>query len=191
MTFELRILALSVVLGLVQIVLASHAASLQRGYLWTAGSRDEAVPPLTGIAGRLERALRNFVETFPLFAAAVLIAHVTNTHSWMTEWGVQLYFGARVAYLAVYAAGVFLLRSLVWNVATLGIAMVLLSLVLNDASAVEHSFSLAHQCSRPLSEIGTKPKCPGAPRISGVGGKAECAGRPARSRWCKSITMKE
>ena len=23
------------------------------------------------------------------------------------------------------------------------------------------------------------------------GGKAECAGRPARSRWCKSITMKE
>jgi uncharacterized MAPEG superfamily protein len=132
MTFELRILALSVVLGLVQIVLASHAASLQRGYLWT-------VPPLTGIAGRLERALRNFVETFPLFAAAVLIAHVTNTHSWMTEWGVQLYFGARVAYLAVYAAGVFLLRSLVWNVATLGIAMVLLSLVLDHASAVEHA----------------------------------------------------
>jgi hypothetical protein len=30
---------------------------------------------------------------------------------------------------ALYAAGVFLLRSLVWNVATLGIAMVLLSLV--------------------------------------------------------------
>ena len=57
MTLELRILALSVVLGLVQIVLASHAASLQRGYRWTAGSRDEPVPPLTGIAGRLERAL--------------------------------------------------------------------------------------------------------------------------------------
>ena len=128
MTFELRILGpLSVVLGLVQIVLASHAASLQRGYLWTAGSRDEAVPPLTGIAGRLERALRNFVETFPLFAAAVLISHVTNIHSWMTEWGVQLYFGARVAYLAVYAAGVSLLRSLVWNVATLGIAIALVT----------------------------------------------------------------
>ena len=44
MTLELRILALSVVLGLVQIVLASHAASLQRGYRWTAGSRDEVVP---------------------------------------------------------------------------------------------------------------------------------------------------
>jgi hypothetical protein len=27
--------------------------------------------------------------------------------------------------------------------------------------------------------------------MSEVGGRPECAGRPARSRWCKSITMKE
>lgn len=129
MTLELKLLAFSIGLGLVQIILASHAASLQRGYAWTAGSRDEAVPELTGLAGRLARALQNFVETFPLFAAAVLIAHLTATHSWMTEWGVQLYFWALIAYLALYAAGVFLLRSLVWNVAALGIVMVLLSLI--------------------------------------------------------------
>jgi uncharacterized MAPEG superfamily protein len=129
MTLELKMLALSIVLGLVQIVLASHAASLQRGYVWTASSRDEVVPRLTGVAGRLDRALRNFVETFPLFAAAVLMAHVAGTHSWMTEWGAQLYFWARVAYLALYAAGVFLLRSLVWNVAVLGIILVVLALV--------------------------------------------------------------
>ena len=129
MTPELRMLALSIVLGLVQIVLASQAAGLQRGYVWTASSRDEAVPALTGVAGRLARALQNFVETFPLFAAAVLIAHVTATHNWMSEWGVQLYFWARVVYLALYAAGVFLLRSIVWNVATLGIVLILLSLI--------------------------------------------------------------
>jgi uncharacterized MAPEG superfamily protein len=110
-------------------MLASHAASLQRGYVWTASACDEAVPALTGVAGRLARALQNFVETFPLFAAGVLIAHVVAAHSWMTEWGVQLYFSGRVAYLALYAAGVFLLRSLVGNVAALGIALVLLSLV--------------------------------------------------------------
>ncbi len=129
MTLELKMLALSIVLGLVQIVLASHAASLQRGHVWTASSRDGAVPALTGVAGRLARALQNFVETFPLFAAAVLIAHVAATHSWMTEWGVQLYFWARIVYLALYAAGAFLLRSLVWNVAALGIVLILLSLV--------------------------------------------------------------
>ena len=48
MTVELKLLAFSIVLGLVQIVLASHAASLQRGYVWTASSRDEAMPRLTG-----------------------------------------------------------------------------------------------------------------------------------------------
>src|SRR5262245_45503227 len=127
MTLELKMLALSIVLGLVQIVLASHAASLQRGYIWTASSRDEAVPALTGVAGRLGRALQNFIETFPLFAAAVLIAHAAVRHSWMTELGVQLYFWARVVYLALYAAGVFLLRSIAWNVAALGTILILLS----------------------------------------------------------------
>ena len=76
----------------------------------------------------MERALHNFVETFPLFAAAVLAAQVAGTHSWMT-WGVQLYFWGRIAYVAFYAAGVFLVRSLVWNVATLGIILVLVSLI--------------------------------------------------------------
>src|SRR5262245_59449363 len=129
MTLELKMLALSILLGLVQIILASHAASLQRGYAWTASTRDEAVPALTGVAGRLARALQNFIETFPLFATAVLITHVEGTHSWMTEWGVQLYFWGRVIYVALYAAGVFLLRSLAWNIATLGIISVLLSLI--------------------------------------------------------------
>jgi len=129
MTLELRMLALSIVLGLVQIVLASHSASLQRGYMWTASSRDEAVTPLTGMAGRFHRALQNFIETFPLFAAAVLMAHVAGKHTWMTEWGTQLYLWARVVYLALYAAGIFLLRSLVWTIATLGIVLVLLSLI--------------------------------------------------------------
>ncbi|RUW81240.1 MAG: hypothetical protein E5V52_03775 [Mesorhizobium sp.] len=128
MTLELKMLALSIVLGLLQIVLASHASSLQRGYVWTASSRTEPVPALTGVAGRLARALQNFVETFPLFVAAVLIAHVAGTHGWMTEWGVQLYFWGRVIYVAFYAWGIFLLRSLVWNVATFGIVLILLSL---------------------------------------------------------------
>jgi uncharacterized MAPEG superfamily protein len=126
---ELRMLTLSVVLGIVQIIAASHAASLQRGYRWTASPRDEEVEPLRGVAGRLNRALRNFVETFPLFAAAVLAAHVTDTHDALTEWGAQLYFWGRVAYVPLYAAGVPLIRSLVWNVPTIGIGLVVVALL--------------------------------------------------------------
>ena len=74
MTTELTMLALSIVLGLMQIMIAANASTRQRGADWNVGSRDEVLPPLGGTAGRLDRALRNFLETFPLFAAAVLIA---------------------------------------------------------------------------------------------------------------------
>lgn len=129
MTIELRMLAWSIVLGLVQIVLSSHATSLQRGYRWTASARDDAVQPLIGVAGRLKRALRNFLETFPLFAAAVLIAHAADRHNWMTVWGAQLYLWARVLYVPLYALGVPLIRSLIWNVAALGIMLLLVGLI--------------------------------------------------------------
>ena len=124
-------LALGVVLGLVQIVAASHAASFQRGYRWTSGPRDEPTPPLRGVAGRLDRALRNFLETFPLFAAVVLVAHVSETHNALTEWGSRLYLWGRVAYVPLYAAvGVPLVRSLVWDVATFDIMLFVVALLL-------------------------------------------------------------
>jgi uncharacterized MAPEG superfamily protein len=129
-TVELRMLTLSVVLGILQIIAASHAASLQRGYRWTASPRDEKVEPLRRVAGRLDRALRNFVETFPLFAAAVVVAHFTDTHDALTEWGARLYFWGRVAYVPLYAAGIPLVRSLVWNVATIGIVLMVGALLL-------------------------------------------------------------
>src|SRR5215207_2101060 len=129
MSFELAMLAASCMLCLVQIVISSHAASLQRGYRWTASSRDAQVPPLTGVAGRLERALRNFLETFPVFVAAVILVHVLGRRSALSEWGAGLYFSARVVYLLLYAAGIPLLRSLVWSVAFVGMVLLLLASV--------------------------------------------------------------
>ncbi len=40
-----------------------------------------------------------------------------------------MYLAARVVYVPLYAFGVFLARSLVWNVGTAGIVLILLSLV--------------------------------------------------------------
>jgi uncharacterized MAPEG superfamily protein len=128
MTIELTLLAYSVGLGFVHIVLASQSASLQRGYRWTASPRDEPVEPLHGVAGRLDRALRNFLETFPLFAAVVLAGEASGRHNALTEWGARLYFWGRVAYLPLYAAGIPLVRSLVWDVAAAGILLSLVAL---------------------------------------------------------------
>lgn len=129
MNVELHVLVWSVVLGFVHIVAASHSASLQRGYRWTASSRDEPLPPLQGVAGRLQRALNNYLETFPFFAALVLVAQLVGVHSPLTEWGAFLYIGARVVYLPLYAVGVPLVRSLVWNVAALGMLLFVIALL--------------------------------------------------------------
>src|SRR5262245_5670556 len=129
MTIELTLLAFSVGLGFLHILLASHSASFQRGYRWAASARDEPLEPLHGVAGRLDRALRNFLETFPLFAAVVLAADASGRHGALTEWGARLYFWGRVVYLPLYAAGVPVVRSLVWDVAAGGILLFLVALL--------------------------------------------------------------
>ena len=123
MTIELVLLAASVVLGIVHIIIVSHLQSWQRGYRWTASSREHSVAPLTGVAGRAERALRNYLETFPLFAAAILVVTVTNTHNWLTVWGAHFYFWGRIVYAILYMVDLPLARSLVWNIPTIGILM--------------------------------------------------------------------
>lgn len=129
MPCELGILALSAVLGLVHIIATSVAGGKQRPLDWNIGPRDTPIP-LTGVAGRLDRAHQNFRETFVIFAVAVLLSAVTQNLSGLSTWGAALYFGARVIYLPLYALGVKGLRSLVWFVSLIGIVMVLLSLVL-------------------------------------------------------------
>ena len=79
-------LTAAALLGLVHIVLASHSASVERGYHWSAGPRDEPLPPLTSVAGRFARANANYLETFPFFAAGVLAVIATGTHSVWSNW---------------------------------------------------------------------------------------------------------
>lgn len=126
-TAELTALAAAVMLGFAHIVAASHAISLQRGYRWTASARDEPVAPPTGLAGRLDRASRNFTETFAFFAAAVLLVHVTHAEGAATAWAAWAYVAGRLAFWIAYAAGVFLLRSLIWNVGMVATIVLLLA----------------------------------------------------------------
>jgi uncharacterized MAPEG superfamily protein len=127
---ELYVVCLSVILGLAHIILASHSASLQRGYKWTASARDQPLAPLTGVAGRLERASNNFLETFPFFVAMVAVLHFTDAYGELSKWGALLYLAGRVVYLLLYPFGAFLVRSLAWNVATAGILLLLVSALL-------------------------------------------------------------
>jgi uncharacterized MAPEG superfamily protein len=128
MTTELLMLTLSVVLGFVHIIAGATSCTAQYGSKWNVGARDAQMPALNPVAGRLQRALHNFLETFPLFATLVLIADAANRHGTLTVWGSELYFAARVLYLPIYAAGIPVVRSIVWAAASLGIFMVLVGL---------------------------------------------------------------
>jgi uncharacterized MAPEG superfamily protein len=83
------------------------------------------MPPLKPLPGRINRNFRNYMETFPFFAAAVLLAELAGVHSSLTYWGAIAYLGGRVAYTALYISGIPLVRSLFWNIATFGMLAVL------------------------------------------------------------------
>ena len=132
MTTELKLLIASVGLGLLQLIATSHLISWQRGYRWTAGTREEDVPPLRGIANRIDQATTNFLETFPMFAAVVLVAHATNHHGALGVVGAHLYFWARLGYVVAAGLGWSLVRSvLFWNAALTGILLIIAALFIH------------------------------------------------------------
>lgn len=129
MTFELWTLVAAVLLGLVHLSAASFSFKAQVGNAYTVGARDEDIQP-AGIAGRLHRAQRNFLETFALFAALVLVAHVSGRAGAASQWGASFYIVGRILFLPLYALGVPWLRTFSWNLATLGLVLVGIQLFL-------------------------------------------------------------
>ncbi|SDY41806.1 Uncharacterized conserved protein, MAPEG superfamily [Lysobacter sp. yr284] len=129
MNTELQMLAWSVALGIVHLLAAAALMTAQRGVRWNAGARDGTPPPLTGVAARMERAWRNYLETFPMFAALALAVVVAGRGDEHTALAAQLYFWSRLVYVPVYAAGIAYLRSAVWAVSLWGILQLLWALL--------------------------------------------------------------
>jgi uncharacterized MAPEG superfamily protein len=128
MSMELKMLAWSIVLGLLQIAIAATLTTGQRWFAWGAGARDGTPKEVTPLAGRLNRASANFLETFPLFAAAVLAVVATGAADERTALGAQMYFWARLAYVPAYAAGIPMVRTVIWAVAITGLVFVVMGL---------------------------------------------------------------
>jgi uncharacterized MAPEG superfamily protein len=122
---EIMLLWASVALGIVHLLAAVLASVGARGMPWALGPRDDPAADSGKIGGRLERAYKNFLETFPLFAAAVLVEASFGHGSGLAALGAQLYFWGRVAFLPIYALGLPVVRTLVWTVALAGIVLVL------------------------------------------------------------------
>lgn len=125
---ELTLLTCAVVLALAQAVVAVLGAMVQVGLPVLAGNR-EGLPEITGWAGRAARAHRNMLENLVLFAALVLVAVAAGRTNATTLLGAQIFIYARLAYAVVYVAGVPWLRTAVWTVSVVGLAMIFLQTI--------------------------------------------------------------
>ncbi len=128
MKTELLLLAWATVLTLVQAVIAVQGALMQVGLPMLAGNR-EGMPEITGWGGRAARAHKNMVENLVLFAALVLTAVVAGKTNAMTLLGAQIFLYARIAYALVYIVGLPWVRTAVWGVSVVGMAMIFLQLI--------------------------------------------------------------
>ncbi len=126
---ELLLIGAAILVGLVQLLWAAGAARGQQDLKWAAGPRDEPMP-LTGVAARLDRAFKNYMETFPFFVAAVFAAYLVAKTGPLTLWGSVLYVATRAIYVPLYAAGIPRIRSLVWLVSLVGIGMIVAAIFL-------------------------------------------------------------
>jgi uncharacterized MAPEG superfamily protein len=124
---ELKLLLAAVIIGLLQIIWAAVAGSGgERDLKWLMGPRDDA-RPVGVVAARLNRALANFLETFPLFAAALLACDFAGRFGPLTYWGAMLYVVARAVFVPIYASGLSVVRTLVWTASMAGIVMVIVA----------------------------------------------------------------
>lgn len=113
----------SVFLLALHISLQAISATTELGSRWNAGARDSNLRPRGLFAGRAERALRNYLETFPAFGLLAVTLLVLGRADGLGLLGATIWIGARTVYLPLYLSGIPYIRSLVWVFAALGLVL--------------------------------------------------------------------
>ncbi len=133
MTTELYILTLAALLQYVQITLYSVAGNAQAGAKAAMGPRDQKIE-LTGVAGRLQRAMNNHFEGLILFGIAVVVVTLSDRSSALTQACAHAYLISRVLFIPAYAQGLEPWRSLIWAVGFLATLIMLLAALFGGAA---------------------------------------------------------
>jgi len=115
MSNELNILALYGLFTCLVLILKVTGATGQVGMGYLLSSRDDH-RTLTGITGRLDRALNNSVVAMALFAPAILLLHVKGGFGPGSLAAARIFLIARVLYVPAYGFGITGVRTLVWLV---------------------------------------------------------------------------
>ena len=127
MTPELTYLLWAVILLIAHVMVQATFSDLSKGIGWALGPQDDEREQNL-IAGRIERALANYLETLPAFIALALMLTVTESGTATSAMGAAIWFWARVVYVPAYASGIPMVRSIAWFASIAGLVMMLLPL---------------------------------------------------------------
>jgi uncharacterized MAPEG superfamily protein len=126
-SMELTMLMWASILYVVQILIAALAADMQNGLAWGIGNREET-PELEGWSGRARRAHVNMSESLLPFACLVLIAYSLGRTGEFSVLGAEIFLLSRLAYAALYIAGIKVLRSLAYFGGLAGMVLIVVQL---------------------------------------------------------------
>jgi uncharacterized MAPEG superfamily protein len=128
---EIWVLGWSVVMLLVHVMAQALALDLSGdlGVKYLLGPRDENRVSSGIVAGRLLRALRNLLETYPAFIALALALAVTGKTGGWGAIGAVIWIVSRLVYVGLYAAGVPVLRTLAWFASIVGLVLMVVRLM--------------------------------------------------------------
>lgn len=128
MTRLLTLVVAMTVLTWLSIIVASALRS--KGDMKLAiGNRDN-LPEPTPLAARADRAAKNTMENFILFAVLALAAAIAAPDNERVLLGAQIFFWARVVYLPIYYAGIPGVRTGVWAIGVVGLGLIASALLM-------------------------------------------------------------
>ena len=117
------------VLALFVAQLFLQETSLHRFNLWQIMGNRDTRPEESLVAARLNRAKNNMLEALPLFLGLAMLGLVKGGDTGQSVNGATVFLVARVLYVPIYAAGIPVLRSLVWLAGMGGVLMMALPFI--------------------------------------------------------------
>ncbi len=128
MSTELTMLVWSIALTFVQMLIAASATTLELALPAKTGKREDT-GDFAGWPGRARSAHLDMLANMVLFIPLIVIADIAGRDNRMTEIGAHMFFWTRLAYAAVYIAGVPRLRTAVWSASAVALVLIFLQLL--------------------------------------------------------------
>lgn len=122
MSVELTLLVWSTVLAFAYLGVQLTLYRIDYGVEHANSQRDHERPPNKWTV-RGQRALSNFLETYGIFIALAVATELSGRSDGLTQWGAHIWFWARWAYLPAYFIDINQMRSLIWTISFLGLAL--------------------------------------------------------------------